>query len=104
MAVPYSSTPSPLKGLCARFIPPWFYALYAPQCTLFSIQNSILLTILCIFITDADNYENANDQIGKLIVWECFAFQNGYYKLAGQCENTISSAFKLFQSNNLLLI
>ena len=59
-------------------------------------------------ITNEDNNENATEEIGELITWESilksFVCQNGHYKLTCQCENTISSAFALLQSNNLLLI
>ena len=47
-------------------------------------------------IIDEDNNENANELMTGKLCW-----QNGHYKLTGQCEkHTISFAFKLLQSNN----
>ena len=44
---------------------------------------------MILIITDEDNNENVNEQIGDLISRESFACQNGQYKLTCQCENTI---------------
>ena len=55
-------------------------------------------------VTGEDNNENANEQIREMITRESFASKNSLYKLACQCENTISPAFTIYQSNNQLLI
>ena len=44
---------------------------------------------------DENDNENANKLIEEMITQESFACQNGNYKLACQCENTISTAFML---------
>ena len=43
-------------------------------------------------------HDNANEQIEELITRESYNFQNGYYKITCQCENTILriSALTLF--------
>ena len=45
-------------------------------------------------ISDEDNNENVNEQIGE-IIRESRSSQNVVYKLTCQCESTISSAFTL---------
>ena len=79
MTVP-SSAPS--HWLWEQFLPPCSYELYEPECT---HTNTI--------ITNEDKIENANEQIGELIIQESFASQNGHYlykyKPTCPCENTI---------------
>ena len=97
-----NSPPQPTKVLGVTFPSSVFL------CTLcaFSVHYTVYNTdYLITHYTSYDHYGREqqltnwrSDHSGKVCLPE------GYYRLTGQCENTISSAFKKLQSNNPLLL
>ena len=97
-----NSPPQPTKVLGVTFPSSVFL------CTLcaFSVHYTVYSTdYLITHYTSYDHYGRGqqltnwrSDHSGKVCLPE------GYYRLTGQCENTISSAFKKLQSNNPLLL
>ena len=85
MTVP-SSAPAPPRGLGASPL---------PRVPMYDMRLTVQYTVYCnytllrMIITDEDNNENANEQIGEMITRGSFAGQNGHYKLTCKCESTI---------------